>query len=79
MERDKNYPNAHLGLVAGVVQSDGILIKTDAKIHWYEWGDEPDHCVSVGRYENGEWVAMGIRPKTYAEIRLKATNHCPYN
>jgi len=70
--------NSGLGITLEVVQSDGELIKTGAEIHYYEWGNEPTGCVTVGRYVDGEWTPMGIRPHSYATIRLKATHHNPH-
>ena len=47
--------------------------------HYYEWGDEPTGCVSVGKYDKqGKWHDMGAMPKEEA-IAKGFTFHCPWS
>lgn len=73
--------NSEYGITLDVVKSDKALVASGARLHWYEWGNEPHQCVSVGMYSDGkgDWIAMGHRPLSYAKHVLKATPHSPFN
>jgi hypothetical protein len=45
--------------------------------HYYEWGNEPVHCYTVGYYFKDVWQTLGYLHKD--EVRERGlTFNCPY-
>ena len=45
---------------------------------YYEWGSEPQGCVSTGLYIDEVWYNTGYILKSEA-IKMGLKYHCPYN
>lgn len=54
------------------------IIQASIAEFWFEWGNEPEGCVSFGKYVNDEYKFIGFGSKDWVKS-LCLKHHCPHS